>query len=178
LGYLTEEVGYPFNQIPTKAFVSFKGGVESWGSMCGALVAPIAVINLVAEGDIRAAMVNELMAWYKEFPFPEFQPKGLNLPGFAVNSSLCHVSVTTWMKESGFGPRSAPERSERCGGLTGDVCKFTVQMLNKYYDNAFAGGEFKPAAVVGECMACHGEKVPPYAHGKESCVECHGDPHK
>lgn len=175
MGYLAEEVGYPFNQIPNEMFVSFKSGIEGWGSLCGALVAPIAVINMVAEGEAKTEMVNELMAWYKEFPFPEYQPKGLNLPGFAVNSSLCHVSVTTWMKESGFGPRTAPERSERCGGLTGDVCKKTAEMLNKYFDEGTFAKTLGPAAIVGECMACHQENIEPYAHGKESCTSCHED---
>jgi hypothetical protein len=176
LGYLADEVGYPFNQIPTETFVSFKGGVDGWGSLCGALVPAIAVINMVAEGETKVAMVNELMAWYKEFPFPEYQPKGENLPGVAVNSSLCHVSVTKWMDETGFGPRSAPERGERCAGLTADVTKYTAQMLNNYMDNTFTS-ELKPSAAVGECMACHNEAVKPYAHGKEDCTSCHGEPH-
>lgn len=175
MGYLAEEIGYPFNQVPSEIFTSFKGGVESWGSICGALVPAIAVIGLVAKGAAKTAMVNELMAWYAEFPFPEYQPKGLNLPGVPVNSSLCHVSVTKWMDATGFGPRSAPERGERCAGVTADVCKKTVEMLNKWASEGAFAATLGPSPVVGECMACHSETYKPYAHGKESCTECHDD---
>lgn len=175
MGYLAEEIGYPFNQVPATAFTSFKGGVESWGSICGALVPAIAVIGMVAQGPEKSEMVNELMAWYKEFPFPEYQPKGLNLPGVPVNSSLCHVSVTKWMNETGYGPRSVPERGERCAGLTADVCKKTAEMLNKWATEGTFAKTLGPAAGVDDCMACHSEAMKPYAHGKESCVDCHGD---
>lgn len=175
MGYLADEVGYPFNQIPTQAFIPFKSGVVGWGSMCGALPPAIAVISLVADGAQRDAMVGELMAWYAEAPFPIYQPKGLDLPGVAVNSSLCHVSVTKWMNETGFGPRSTPERKERCAGLTADICKKTVEMLNQFVNEGVFAATLGPSAVVGECMTCHSELVKPYAHGKENCVECHGD---
>ncbi|MCW3491384.1 C-GCAxxG-C-C family protein [Dethiobacter alkaliphilus] len=178
MGYLAEEVGYPFNQIPTEAFGSYRGGVEGWGSICGALVPAISVINLVVEKEDRASLVNELMAWYKEFPFPEFQPAGLDLPGVPINSSLCHVSVTKWMEETGYGPRSSPERGERCAGLTADVSKFTAAMLNKYFEESSYTGQYAVSPATGQCMACHEENVKPYAHGKEDCVECHGDPHE
>ena len=73
-----------------------------------------------------------------------------------------------------MGPRSRPERKERCAGLTADVCKFTVQMLNKYLEGTFKPGEYTSPAVAGECMVCHGE-MEPFAHGKENCLDCHDD---
>ena len=54
---MAEEVGYPFNQLPLEAFTSFQGGVEGWGSICGALIAPIQLIGMVAEGEDKSAMV-------------------------------------------------------------------------------------------------------------------------
>lgn len=131
------------------------------------------VIGLVTEGQTNEKLVNELMAWYKDFPFPEYQPAGLNLPTTVAKSSLCHVSVTKWMRLTGL-PRSAPERSERCAGLSADVAKFTANMLNQLFESGDYNPAFKPADTVGECMTCHSGN----AHGKESCVECHGDPHK
>ena len=175
LGYLGEELGYPFNQLPEETFSSFRGGVEGWGSMCGALVPAIAAIGMVAQGPDRAEMVNELMGWYREFPFPEYQEKGFDLPGVAVNSSLCHVSVSVWMNETGYGPRSTPERGERCAGLTADVCRKTAQMLNQWAEEQSFVKVYHPAGNVSYCMSCHSEAMPPYAHGKESCVDCHGD---
>ncbi|MDW7673140.1 MAG: C-GCAxxG-C-C family protein [Bacillota bacterium] len=177
MGYLAEEVGYPFNLTPPEAFTPFKGGIYGWGSICGALVAPIATIAMLFESSENEALINELMAFYKDAAFPQFQPKGLNVATTVANSNLCHVSVTTWMQATGL-PRTAPERSERCAGVTADVCKFTVEMLNKYMDKAFVS-EFKPAAVVGECMSCHDstKNISP-AYGKEDCTSCHDDPHK
>lgn len=119
-------------------------------------------------------MVNELMAWYKDTPFPIYQPAGLNLPTTVADSSLCHVSVTKFMQELDI-PRDDPRRSERCGGLTADVAKFTVAMLNDYADHKLTTGIFKPSPAVGECMACHSQVS--WAHGKENCTSCHGDPH-
>jgi hypothetical protein len=171
---LAEEVGYPFNQIPSEGFSAFKSGIHGWGSICGALVPAIYAITLVAEGDEQKDMVNELMAWYKDTPFPIYQPKGLNLPTTVADSSLCHVSVTKFMQLLDI-PRDDPQRSERCGGLTADVAKFTVAMLNDFADKKLATGVFKPSAVVGECMACHSKME--WAHGKETCTSCHGDPH-
>jgi hypothetical protein len=171
---LSDEVGHPFNQIPTEGFTAFKSGVYGWGSICGALVPAIYAINLVAEGEEQVAMINELMAWYKDTPFPIYQPAGMNLPTTVADSSLCHVSVTKFMQELGI-PRDDPQRKERCGGLTADVAKFTVAMLNDYADKSLTTGVFKPSSAVGECMACHSSIS--WAHGKESCVLCHGDPH-
>ncbi|MDW7650647.1 MAG: hypothetical protein SCK29_12540 [Bacillota bacterium] len=67
------------------------------------------------------------------------------------------------------------EKKERCGGLSGDVAKFTIDMLNEHFEGAFAP-TFMPTDDVGECKACHGK----YTQGKDSCSVCHGglnDPH-
>lgn len=175
MGYLAEDVGYPFNQLPMEAYKSFAGGVEGWGSMCGALVAPIQLIGMVADGEAKTAMVNELMSFYISHPFPEYQTGEFDLPRVAVNSTLCHVSVTKWMEESGMGPRSSKERSTRCAGLVADLCKFTAEMLNNHVDGTFTAGAFKPNPIAGECMACHSEAMKPFAFGKESCTDCHDD---
>ena len=174
MGYLAEEVGYPFNQLPMSAYTSFAGGIEGWGSLCGALVAPIQLIGMVAEKEQKSAMINELLNFYRTHPFPEYQTGEFDLPKVAVNSTLCHVSVTKWMKESGMGPRGSAERKARCAGLVADLCKFTADMLNKHADGTFASA-LAPAADAGTCMSCHGENVEPHAFGKESCTECHTD---
>jgi hypothetical protein len=149
---------------------AYRGGIYSWGSICGSLPPAIEIIGLVTELDVGAKLINELMAWYKEFPFPEYQPAGMNIPTTVANSSLCHVSVTKWQHATGLD-RDSAERKERCGGLTADVAKFTVEMLNKVADTGAFEGKFKPAAVVGECMTCHSK----FTHGKESCTDCHGE---
>ncbi len=115
-------------------------------------------------------MVNELMGWFRVHAFPEYQPAGLDLPQVVADSSLCHVQVTTWSHETGFGTGSE-ERSERCGGASADVAKFVAQMLNDYADDVFEP-QYEPAAVVGECMECHSELT----RGKETCTACHKPP--
>ncbi len=130
---------------------------------------------MVADTETNSKMINQLMAWYAEFPFPEYQPAGMDIPTTVANSSLCHVSVTKFMQAHGF-ERSDPERGERCAGVTADVCKFTVQMLNQFADSGTFETTLTPAAIVGDCMACHDTAISP-AHGKENCYECHGDPH-
>lgn len=93
------------------------------------------------------------------------------LPTTVADSTLCHVSVTKFMDAAGVA-RATPERKARCGALTADVAKFTVELLNAQADGTFVS-KYKPAAVVGACMSCHSTD----SHGKENCTPCHGDPH-
>ena len=78
------------------------------------------------------------------------------------------LTCADWGRACGTWP-------DGCGGLTADVAKFTVAMLNDYADKKLTTGVFKPSSAVGECMACHNSIS--WAHGKENCVSCHGDPH-
>ncbi len=162
------------NQIPPEIFWPFRSGVYGWGSICGALPPAICAIAMVADTKVNQQLINELMAWYKDFPFPEYQPAGMDLPTTVADSSLCHVSVTKWMQETGYD-RSTPERSERCAGLSADVARYTVVLLNELADGTFVPRHF-PSDDAASCMECHGTEVSP-ANGKESCTACHGDPH-
>lgn len=172
IGMLQDEVGFPYNMIPTMSYVHGRGGFYGYGTLCGALSPACHVINLCHDGDVANALVNELLSWYCQFPFPEYQPANHNLITTVSESTLCHVSVTKFMQATGF-KRSDPERGERCAGLTADVAKFTVQLLNAQADGTFTS-IYKPAAAVGECMKCHSND----SHGKENCLPCHGDPHE
>jgi len=110
-------------------------------------VSPVALIGAtVADKKIRSAMVNELMAWYTQFPFPEYQPAGLNLPKVAVGSTLCHVSVTTWANVAKVSAFSKTKK-QRCAGLAGDVAKKTVQMLNAWKDTGAFAATHKPVPI-------------------------------
>jgi hypothetical protein len=141
------------------------------------LVAPVTLIGaVVADSKIRSEMVNELMAWYIQFPFPEYQPAGVNLLRVAVGSTLCHISVSTWANAEGVGVSAkSKEKKQRCGGLTADVVRKTVHVLNTFSDTGTFKTSYKPDAVVGSCMECH-EDNPPYTQGKENCLSCHGNP--
>lgn len=71
-------VGYPFNQIPPEAFIN---GAAGYGraTLCGSLGVAAACIGMVTDADTQRELVGELFDWYKEFPFPEYQPEGLLL---------------------------------------------------------------------------------------------------
>ena len=157
-------------------FRPFSSGVRpGWASICGALVPPLALIGVVAAHDnsVMNQLSDELMAWYQKFPFPEYQPAGMNLPKVPIDSSLCHVSVTKWMKEAGVA-RGSDERKHRCGGLTADTVMKTVQMLNDMADKGTFAATTKASPLVATCMGCHSTAVEPLTHGKENCMSCHG----
>lgn len=170
---MAEEIGSPYNQIPSAMFLGFSGGVGHWGTICGSLLAPVALISTVVEDKKqRGEMIDELMAWYTEFPFPEYQPAGLDLPQVKVGSTLCHISVTKWCNEAGCSATSS-NKKERCGGLTADTVKKTVEIMNEWAAAGKFTAKHKPHSQVEECMSCHKENQP-FTQAKEQCMNCHG----
>ena len=167
---MQDKVGYPFTLIPTQSYTYGSGGFYGWGSLCGALSSAVAVINLCHETAVATTLSNELFAWYSQAAFPMYKTE-FTLPTTVADSTLCHVSVTKFMDAAGVA-RATPERKARCGALTADVARFTVELLNAQADGTFVS-KYKPAAVVGACMSCHSTD----SHGKENCEPCHGDPH-
>jgi len=188
---LGKEVGAPYTTFPTQMFKYGEGGVAGWSTLCGAVNGAAAAICLVA-GDAWEDLVNELMAWYENNPFPSdisnqyarekaFLVKEMKsdktLPQSVAKSTLCHVSVTEWCKKSGYKSFSK-ERSERCGRLTGDVAAFTVDMLNRHFDKAFTPVA-KISNEVQSCRSCHDKGgTIENTRGKMNCMPCHDDPHK
>lgn len=158
-------------------FGCFSGGINHWGTICGSLVAPVTLIGaVVGDAKLRGQMVDELMAWYIQFPFPEYQPAGLKLPRVVVGSTLCHISVSTWANAKGVGvSASSKEKKQRCAGLSADVVKKTIHMLNTFSETGTFKSVHKPDASVATCMECHTDNAP-YTQGKENCLSCHGNP--
>jgi hypothetical protein len=190
---LQEQVGFPFTQIPTKMMEFGAGGVAGWGTTCGSLIGAAAAINLVTDKDTAKKLIDELLNWYSQTPFPseisnnyavkhEFlvseYKSDKELPQSVSNSPLCHVSVTEWCKASGFASGSK-ERAERCGRLTGDVAAKAVELLNANFNGTFAP-VFKFSEETQGCMACHtkGENynMGQFTQGKMECTSCH-EPH-
>ncbi len=176
---LADEVGYPFTMMPTDMTRYGEGGVVGWASLCGALNGASEAINLVSSEKVFKNLVNELVGWYTEHPFPSFAPENPKVE-ITVNSvsgsPLCHVSVTNWCKAAGFGAFS-PERSERCARLTADVAAHAVELLNAQVDGKFIA-TYVPPTTISECMSCHGKKSMNNTRGEMDCVQCHGDPHQ
>lgn len=171
---MAKELGPPYTQIPISMFTGFGGGVGGWGTTCGALLPATALIGIVVEDKkLQGAMINELMAWYTQSPFPEYQPANLDLPQVKVGSTLCHISVTKWCNTAGCSSDSC-NKKERCAGVCADVVSKTVKMLNEWTDCQTFTAAHKPDPIVDECMSCHKDNEP-YTHTKENCMQCHGE---
>ncbi len=172
---MAQEVGSPYNQIPLHMFMPYHGGIAGWGTICGSLAPAVSLIGGVI-GDRKESdpLVNELMAWYCDHPFPEYQPAGLNLHKLAVGSTLCHISVSKWV--NGVEPAvtaGSKEKKERCAGVAADCARKAIELLNAWTDGTFAAVH-KPDPIVASCMGCHKDSTPPFTQGKENCMSCHG----
>jgi hypothetical protein len=142
---LQEEIGYPYDQIPTYMLHFGRGGVSGSGDVCGAVLGSLSAINLVAGEEYRP-LAAELIAYYRETPFPTDAANDYavshayyvedyldeQLGQTAAGDIACAVSRGTWVEETGYEMGSA-EREERCARLTGDVAAKAVQILNAWY---------------------------------------------
>lgn len=137
---------------------------------------PVTLISgVVADKKIRGQMIDELMAWYTQHPFPEYQPHGLKLHKLAVGSTLCHVSATKWINAAN-PPVTAKskEKKARCSGVAADTVKKAVEMLNAWAETGTFAVLHEPDVTVENCMGCHADCEPPFTQGKENCLSCHG----
>ena len=180
---LRDKVGGAYNQIPLRMMGYGRGGAASWGTLCGTLNGAGAAINLVAPDADVNKILGDLIGWYTITPFPSKEsndvavangykydakaPISVALAQSVSNSPLCHASVASWIKVSGFSA-SAPERAERCGRLCGDVAFKAVTMLNAWKAGTFAA-TFKVSDETAGCLSCHGDQQV----GKMSCTSCH-----
>lgn len=85
---------------------------------------------MVTDVDTSKKLVGELYNWYKGFEFPQYQPENLKLTHTVAESVLCSDSVGKFMEAHGvaYGDH---ERKARCAGVTGDVLRKTVELLNE-----------------------------------------------
>lgn len=128
-GTLADEVGYPFNQIPPEAFTNAAGGYGQ-ATLCGSLGVAASCIGMVTDVDTQKKIVAELFNWYKDFSFPQYQPENLNLTNTVAESVLCGDSVGKFMEAHGVA-YGDPERKSRCAGVTADVSRKMVELLNE-----------------------------------------------
>jgi hypothetical protein len=192
LSVLREEIGQPYTGFPHDMMRYGGGGIAGWGMVCGSLNGACAMITLVA-GKSYGKLTNELMAWYTTTPFPsetanryaasheylvdEYKTDA-ELPTTVSNSPLCHASVNTWCRATGYASGSK-QRAERCARLTGDVAAKAAELLNLHIRGEFVASDFEKS----ECSGCHvmGEnfEAGQFIIGKgNNCTDCHGaDPH-
>lgn len=128
-GEMADKVGYPFNQFPTEAFVVAAGGYAGTNTLCGALGVAATFIGVVCDRDQQKEVVKALWTWYEKENFPHYQPAGMNLTQTVANSVICYDSVGKFMEAEGV-PYGDARRKERCAGVTAEVVKKTVELLN------------------------------------------------
>jgi len=172
VGTVADHLGDPYKRFPFMMFKYGAGGVNGWGTLCGALNGSLAAIQLLSSSP--DLLIDNLMAWYETEALPNFYPKGAKYPEVrsAAGTPLCHESIAHWCKASNKKSYSA-ERVERCGTLTASVARKTVQILNDQITG-------KPLALFGQskqtqsCSVCH-EKggMVENMRSKMECGGCH-----
>lgn len=174
---LADKFGEPYISFPIHMMKYGSGGINGYGTICGALNGASAIIGLLAKDKtIQDSMITQLFRWYEKTELPEFIPRKTILdftpPPSVSNSVLCHMSVTNWIKISGYKSDS-DERKERCRRLIGDVVSYTTKMLNEYFGNTYKIKN-NNNETVGKCMQCHGNDGKlRNTVGKMDCSSCH-----
>ena len=179
----------PWNQLPSEIMLYGGGGGAGWGTLCGAINGPAALISLVLSSARSGILNNELFGWYTQTLFPTeisnqyavnhiFHDNRCDvaLPQNASGSPLCHVSVTEWCNAANF-TQDALQRKERCARVTGDVAAFAAQILNDELLGNFVPHYVAPTTIAA-CMSCHGVGTMNKVAAKMECTQCHGtNPH-
>jgi hypothetical protein len=183
---LRDNVGEPYTLLPTEIIEWGKGGSWGWGTLCGSLIGALTGINVCWTVQKAEKLGNELTGWYSQTEFPTDMSNQYAVDGkfydtrnrnaliqTSCGSPLCHVSVTKWCFASEYA-RTSPQRSERCGRVTGDVAAYAVQIMNDELKQAFKPLYSAPESV-GYCMYCHGTMARNDTIGKMVCTQCHND---
>jgi hypothetical protein len=165
---MAKEYGAPYSYFPPEMYFNARGGIMGWGTTCGALISAIGFIGLFVPKEDQGAIINELMAWYQQASFPMYKPSDMDFEQTVANSTLCHVSVTTFLKKNNVSVNS-DEKTERCAGVSADVARKTAELLNAYFDNQFTAAHKSEGT--DTCTTCHSDDI----QGKDNCITCHGE---
>jgi hypothetical protein len=155
------------------------GGIGGYGSTCGSLNGAAALIGLVVkEKEIQNILITDLFQWYERMQLPVFTPEepvfDYTPPASISGSILCHASTTKWGESAGFRIDSQ-ERKERCRRLSADVAAHTVDILNRYFSNAFVKNT-SDNVTTRNCMTCHGKEGKlGNTSGHMTCTSCHAE---
>ena len=129
-GTLADEVGYPYNQIPTGMFINASSGYQQ-SSLCGSIGIAGACIGSVCEGADAKKLIMKLENWYKAAELPIYQPDG-PIATTVAESIQCEVSVGKYMEAEGveYGDQM---RKNRCAGIAADCTRKAVELLNEFF---------------------------------------------
>ncbi len=149
LSQLNEKVGFPYTAIPEEMYKTGKEGYGA-GTLCGALAGAVNMISLCVPTEDARELNSELFRWYSTTNLPLYRPEGLSDVQTVAASINCDDSVTGF-KAAANVEQADPIRKERCGGISGDVARKTIELLNVYYGYATAPVETpKPEVVLKE----------------------------
>ena len=148
LAELREKVGYPYTVIPAEMFANGKEGYTC-GTLCGALGGAVGIIGLCCGPDDSRELVKKLFAWYTSTDLPIYQPEEAAPVQTIAPSVNCSDSITTFMTAANV-ERKDPIRKRRCGGLSGDVARKTVELLNVFFGYAEEAPVEEAAVELGE----------------------------
>lgn len=184
IGELADQVGRPFSSFPFVMMEYGAGGVNGWGSLCGTLNGAAAAIQLLSE--TPSELIDALYHWHQETPLPTTRPRlpadaqgnypaSEEVPSSTAGSILCHIAVSKWSQESGFGIHS-PQKRQRCSQTAASVAKKTVELLNRQYGKKFSTIQ-KPSNRDQKCVSCHQGlgSLRDNSQGKMRCTSCHTD---
>ena len=177
LSQLAEKIGEPYTSFPVNMMKYGSGGISGFGTICGALNGAAAITGLLTEDrTMQNNIITRLFRWYETTELPAFVPQKPMLdfipPPSVSNSVLCHVSVTNWIKKSGYKTDS-DQRKERCRRLISNVVYEATTLLNEYFSNTYKIIDHQNETV-GKCMKCHGtDGELNNTLGKMDCNSCH-----
>lgn len=169
-------------EFPFYMFHYGASGGNGLGTLCGALNAAMAAINLfVSEEKMRKAITGDLALYYEHTLLPVYKPadaKDEPFPQTIANSALCHVSSGKWC-ELAMVQSGSPERTERCSRLSADIARKTVELLNLNIAG-LTTPDVKPIVSLkrteptATCVSCHDKGgTTGNIIGSMTCNECH-----
>lgn len=127
MGQLAEDVGYPFNQVSPLMLSSASAGFFA-GTLCGSLAGAVMAIALLCEPADAKAITADLFKWYKEHPFPGYQPEFKN-PTTVSGSIDCLDSCGVFMQAAQV-KMGDKERIARCASVTAETAAKAIELLN------------------------------------------------
>ncbi|MBQ9326767.1 MAG: FMN-binding protein [Clostridia bacterium] len=127
---LAEEYGYPYNVIPARSMALAAGGYGCQ-TLCGALAGGCMMLGFFCEPAVAGELRNQLFAWYRQEPFPTYQPEYTAVTTVAEDIT-CNASVNKFMKANNL-QMSDPPRKARCAALTAEVVVKVIELLNVQY---------------------------------------------
>ena len=165
----------PWKTIPLDMYKYGAGGVSSWGTLCGALNGAVSVMSMAV--GVKGDLIDNLMNWYQENPFPSTKHDAYahfkNQVTSVCKSPLCHASVSIWCGAAKAKVNS-DEKKDRCAKLTGDVAAYVAEMLNETLAKTPVA-KIAANADYTSCIGCHQgpTSMLDNEQGKMNCTPCH-----